>query len=274
LTASLPLPRLLVSVRDVAEARRAAEGGADIIDFKDPSRGPLGRADFTVVAQAADALRYRELTPQTPLSVALGEAHEIREWLREWDGRLPEEISWLKLGLSQFGCSPNWVRHWLDVRTAIEQRLSSPVQWVAVAYADAETAGAPQIDAVVEAAAQTKCTGVLIDTFDKSNGRLFDHLDRTQLKRISIDVRRHGLFFAVAGRVDRRDLPRLKGIGIDILGVRSAVCAGSDRQAGVSARRVFALRQQIRSIAASNARELAPPTPTPTPTASACRTGD
>ena len=37
-----PLPRLLVSVRDPAEAEDARLAGADLIDAKDPERGALG----------------------------------------------------------------------------------------------------------------------------------------------------------------------------------------------------------------------------------------
>ncbi|MGI9178650.1 MAG: (5-formylfuran-3-yl)methyl phosphate synthase, partial [Pirellulales bacterium] len=36
---------LLVSVRSVEEAIEAVEGTAAIVDIKEPSRGPLGRAD-------------------------------------------------------------------------------------------------------------------------------------------------------------------------------------------------------------------------------------
>jgi uncharacterized protein (UPF0264 family) len=42
---SLSTPRLLVSVRDAAEAVEALAGGADWIDLKEPQRGPLGAVD-------------------------------------------------------------------------------------------------------------------------------------------------------------------------------------------------------------------------------------
>ena len=41
--AARPAPGLLVSVRSAAEAATALAGGADLIDVKEPSRGPLGR---------------------------------------------------------------------------------------------------------------------------------------------------------------------------------------------------------------------------------------
>src|SRR2546430_1416012 len=43
------IPGLLVSVRSVDEALAALEGGADLIDAKEPSRGSLGQADLDVL---------------------------------------------------------------------------------------------------------------------------------------------------------------------------------------------------------------------------------
>ena len=59
---------LLVSVRNAAEATEALAGGASIIDVKEPSRGPLGRADADVTAAIAEAVAGR-----APLTVACGE---------------------------------------------------------------------------------------------------------------------------------------------------------------------------------------------------------
>ena len=39
------MTQLLVSVRDAAEALFAVAAGADLIDVKEPSRGPLGAPD-------------------------------------------------------------------------------------------------------------------------------------------------------------------------------------------------------------------------------------
>ena len=66
-------PRLLVSVRDAAEAEAALAGGADLIDVKEPSRGPLGRADAGVIRYVVKAVGGR-----APVSAALGELKELR----------------------------------------------------------------------------------------------------------------------------------------------------------------------------------------------------
>ena len=66
------MTQLLVSVRDAAEARTAVEGGADLIDIKEPARGPLGAADVDVVEQI-----IAEVAGRRPVSAALG---ELRDW--------------------------------------------------------------------------------------------------------------------------------------------------------------------------------------------------
>src|SRR5437763_278938 len=61
--------RLLVSVRGSVEARAAVAGGADVIDAKDPARGPLGavrRDRLAAIRRAVGAAR--------PVSAALGDA--------------------------------------------------------------------------------------------------------------------------------------------------------------------------------------------------------
>jgi (5-formylfuran-3-yl)methyl phosphate synthase len=245
LTPPRPVPRLLVSVRNVAEARAAAAGGADIIDFKNPARGPLGRADFPVVAEVAAALRNADGRPPVPLSAACGEVREVDQWIGLDEPLLPADVAWLKLGLAGLGSMRNWIDEWLRARSAIEQRLKHPVGWVAVAYADVAAAASPSIDAVVAAALETGCAGLLLDTYDKSGGRLLEHLECEQLSEMSRRVRNQGLFFAVAGRLRASDLANLHDVGADIIAVRSAACTDDNRQTAVDRSRVAALAQQI-----------------------------
>src|SRR5262245_13850027 len=64
--------RLLVSVRSAAEAHAALAGGADLIDVKEPSRGPLGRADDSVISAVLVAVHGRR-----PVSAAMGELADM-----------------------------------------------------------------------------------------------------------------------------------------------------------------------------------------------------
>ena len=65
------MTKLLVSVRSANEAEAALDGGADLIDVKEPHHGALGRTSVKVLREIAVAVAGR-----TPLSAALGELGE------------------------------------------------------------------------------------------------------------------------------------------------------------------------------------------------------
>jgi len=85
----LPSPQLLVSVRSADEARAALAGGADLIDVKEPSRGPLGAADSEVIGDVLRAVDGR-----VPVSAALGEFVAWR------DRPVPRGLHYAKWGMA------------------------------------------------------------------------------------------------------------------------------------------------------------------------------
>src|SRR5215213_5588834 len=111
-----PLPtrlKLLVSVRDAAEAEAALEGGADWIDLKEPARGALGAVDASTAREVIACIAGR-----APVSAAAGE-------LADWRGAHSRElleiagVSHLKLGLA--GCGGKaWRSEWEAARIEIE----------------------------------------------------------------------------------------------------------------------------------------------------------
>lgn len=217
---------LLVSVRSAAEARAAAEGGASIIDVKEPDLGPLGRASASTwrLVQAA-------VPPGLAVSVALGE-------LRDWSagGEAVEGLAFRKIGLAGSGRDPTWRLKWAEVRRAEGPGAS----WVAVAYADWRRAEAPPPDEVLDAAIEADdCSGVLVDTWDKSRP---SPLDASPIWREWVrKARRAGQLVALAGGLDAAKIARLAPLEPDWFAVRGAACAGSDRRGVVLAERVAGL---------------------------------
>ena len=63
--------KLLVSVANADDARAAMEGGADIIDAKDPSAGALGAVRMEVLGRIRHALEGRRM-----MTAALGDASD------------------------------------------------------------------------------------------------------------------------------------------------------------------------------------------------------
>lgn len=233
------IPRLLVSVRTAAEAAAALQGGAELLDIKAPERGSLGRPDPQTVR---DVLAVRDaLAPAVPVSVALGELREWREGVASVADWLPSGIRFAKVGLAD--CRG---RDWIALCAALRAAASSHVAWVAVAYADARAASAPDVAEVFARAARLHFAGVLVDTYSKQQGRLLDHLTVEALGRCARPVRSAGLFWGAAGRLRLADLPRLAPAPVDVVAVRSAVCGEEDRLATVEAERVAQFRIALR----------------------------
>jgi (5-formylfuran-3-yl)methyl phosphate synthase len=223
---------LLVSVRSAAEARAAVEGGASVVDVKEPDRGPLGRASVATWREV------RAAVPESiPVSVALGE-------LSDWDDRQAgiakdfEGIAFRKLGLAGVGF--DWKTDWARVR-AIEP---GDTRWVAVAYADWQSARAPHPIDVLEASLQTSdCSGLLVDTFDKTKPNPLEVTTfwENWVKRAQQNDR----FVALAGGLDLAKMVRLAPLRPDLFAVRGASCDHSDRRGTVRRERVAELVRAI-----------------------------
>jgi len=232
------IPRLLVSVRNGAEAAAANDAGADVIDLKEPAGGSLGMAPLPVIREIVAQLHDR-----IPVTAALG---ETGDWL---DAQafpvLPPDLACVKLGLAGLRDRHGWKSDWVDIRARFDAAAGARLGWVAVIYADADIADSPPPDDVAEAAAESGCRGVLIDTFSKSSGSLLTRVTIDQLETWTARVHAAGLFMALAGRVSAEDLPPLSRVPADIIAVRSAVCLAGRRDARISAEHVAAFKQHL-----------------------------
>ena len=208
--------RLLISVRNVAEARLLPLEQVGIIDIKEPLRGPLGRADTTTITELC-----REFGTSAPISAALGELIDCNPTsLTE----LPS-VFFAKFGLSQMRDVTDWPTRWMQ---CIE-RLPTGTQPVAVIYADWKTCGAPSPEEVISVAQQFDCPAVLIDTFEKKKGNLFQWLTFSELERITDHVRETTAKLVFAGGLrSEPDIRYSLRFSPDLIGVRGAIC-GDDR---------------------------------------------
>ena len=218
------MTRLLVSVRNAAEAEVACTAGADLIDVKEPARGPLGAADAAVIEAVVATVRGR-----LPVSVALGELPEDAGLADDLAGR----VQYAKFGLAGCGDLAAWIPRW---RSAIE-RLPQGVAPVAVAYADWRPAAAPDPRAVLDRAGSLACRAILLDTFDKSGGPLTEHVDWEDLAAFISAAGARGLLSVVAGGLDVEEITRVLQLSPDYVAVRGAACAG-DRRGRLDATRV------------------------------------
>jgi uncharacterized protein (UPF0264 family) len=225
---------LLVSVRSAAEARAALEGGADIIDVKEPSRGSLGRADDEVICEVLEVVAGRR-----PVSAALGE-------FAEHNGRLfPPGLSFVKWGLRGLGLARSWRRKL--ARACAWVRDTQPgCEPVVVAYADWPRVAGISPQAVLDFAWAHRLTVLLLDTCHKEGRTLVDLMTEPDLEDLCRRCRQAGIKIALAGSLTAAEILPLLRLRPDWFAVRGAVCRAG-REAAVDTARVRELAQLLRT---------------------------
>jgi (5-formylfuran-3-yl)methyl phosphate synthase len=229
--------KLLVSVRNAGEAEAALAGGADWIDLKEPARGALGAVDAAVAREVVSCVAGR-----APISAAAG---ELRDWeagqsreLLEVDG-----VSVMKLGLSGYR-GRSWRAQWHAARGGIE---AAGKDLAAVIYADDQAASSPDRSEILQAANESTCRWVLVDTYDKDAGSIVSALNNLELKTLLSSARDGDRTVVAAGRLQLDTLASLPREFVSIIGVRGAACEGG-RAGTVSRERVAELRAALTAL--------------------------
>jgi (5-formylfuran-3-yl)methyl phosphate synthase len=229
--------QLLVSVSNPTEARRAVDGGADVIDAKDPLNGALGAVSLDTLRQIHSVVAGRRV-----VTAALGDASDERAI-----ERLAFEYARVGIGFVKIGFAG------ITDRSCVDRLLTLAVRGaraagqadcgvVAVAYADTDSDTSVERIALVDIAARTGATGVLLDTADKNGPSLPHVVSAASLEAWVGMAHDAGLTVALAGRLTADDLSFIRDTGADIVGVRGAVCEG--------ARSSHVVEQKVRDLKA------------------------
>jgi len=221
---------LLVSVRDPQEARLAVEAGVDIIDAKDPARGPLGAVDSEMLAKVIQAVAGR-----VPVSAAMG---ELLECLRPTSA-----VSFAKHGLAGCARKADWKSLWSQSIA----RLPTGVAPVAVVYADWEVAQSPAPDAVLTTGLELGCRVLLVDTFDKRGGSLLEIWGMEALERFVERVHMAGIALVLAGSLSAKTIQKVLHLHPAYVAVRGAAAYRGVREEKLDQRRVQELVHLVRS---------------------------
>jgi len=215
------------------------DGGADIIDVKNPSEGSLG-ANFPWV--------IKEIIDMVP------EGIETSATL----GDLPHKPGTAALaarGLATLG--PDYIKGGLFgskdkdqaremAKALVEAIKGSGSRLVLAGYADYQEMGLISPFLLPEVAHEAGAFGVMIDTAGKGGSGLLDHLSLERLEDFVRESHSLGLEVALAGSLKEGDIRGLKEIGADIVGVRGLVCEKGDRMRGtITSDRVERLKRVI-----------------------------
>ncbi len=234
--------RLLVSVANAAEASAALDGGADLIDAKDPTAGALG----AVLPQVFLDI-HACVSGERPVTAALGDAADEEDIERAARAFAVAGARLVKVGFAGITSADRAAALTAAAVRGASSGGSRRCGVVAVAYADAELAGSLAADALVEVAARAGAEGMLLDTACKSGPGLRDLMASDALAMLVSRLHERGLFVALAGRLTADDLPFVRDTGADVAGVRGAAC-DAGRTGQVSAERVRVLQRSGASI--------------------------
>ncbi len=230
--------QLMISVVSVAEAKDAILGGADILDVKNPAEGSLGAQSPRVIQAIKKAA-----SKGTAVSAAIGDMPN-----------LPGTAALAAFGAA--ACGADYIKVGLHGPRSEEEALALlreaqlavaefKVSVIAAGYADYQRAGTLNPACLPRLAASAGVRGCLLDTAIKDGSALFDFLNIQTLRFLAEQAHESGLLFGLAGALREQDLPLVRDLGADVVGLRTAVCRNHQRNGPLEAARVQRLHQLI-----------------------------
>ena len=178
---------------------------ADIIDVKRPAEGSLG-ANFPWVIR-----EIKKLAGTKPVSAAIGDY-----------GPTPGNAALAAYGAACAGA--DFIK-------------------IGLMFNDKDAARDPMVMSPI--AAKCGADFAMIDTGMKDGKSTFEFMNKEALQEFTDQNRSHGLKTALAGSLKFEDIPVLKEINPEIIGVRGMVCGG-DRSTMVKAELVAKAIQMVR----------------------------
>jgi uncharacterized protein (UPF0264 family) len=216
--------KLLVSPMNVQEAIASEKGGADIIDVKNPKEGSLGANFPWVIAEIRANINK-------PLSATIGDfSYKPGTASLAALGAAVAGAQFIKVGL--YGIqTPEQAYDLLYSIARAVRTFDAEKTIVASAYSDYARIGSISPFDLPAAAKKADCDVVMVDTGIKDGKSTFDFMSPAELKKFVDLAHENKLGCAIAGSIKFEDIPVLKEINPDIIGVRGCVCGGDRSEA-------------------------------------------
>jgi len=235
--------KVLISPKDEFEATEAVNGGADIIDVKNPIEGSLG-ANFPWVIQ-----RIRSLVPHSiEVSATIGDfPHLPGSASLAALGAAVSGANYIKVGLKGSKTRDDAIFLMQHVTRTVKE-YDTQTKVVLAGYADFRRASTLDPFLLPDIARSAGCDVVMVDTFVKDGRGIFDFMDEAACKQFVEEGHTRDLHVALAGSIKLPEIPILKHVGADIVGIRGAACSHGDRLVGTiqaeSVRALMAMAKQ------------------------------
>jgi uncharacterized protein (UPF0264 family) len=235
--------KLLVSPKDLEEAKAVIRGNADIVDVKNPKEGSLG-ANFPWVIKAIKELVEKEGGNGMQMSAAIGD-FDYKPGTASLAalGAASVGADYIKIGLLKIKTREEAIDLLSGVVRAVKG-FDPTKKVVSAFYSDYKRINSISPFEITEIGKAVDIDVAMVDTGIKDGKSTFEFLDEDELKTFISESKALGLETALAGSLTFDDIPALKAIGPDILGVRGMVCGG-DRNSQVREELVTELRRKV-----------------------------
>lgn len=235
--------KLLVSPKDVEEAKAVIRGNADIVDVKNPKEGSLG-ANFPWVIKSIKELVEKEKGDGMKISAAIGN-FDYKPGTASLAalGAAAAGAEYIKVGLFKIKTRQEAI----DLLTGVVKAVKdfAPTKKVVSAfYSDYKRINSVSPFEIAAIGEEVDIDVAMVDTGIKDGRTTLEFLSEEELKTFVSDSKALGLETALAGSLKFEDLPAIKAIEPDILGVRGMVCGGN-REDRVKAELVMDLKRMI-----------------------------
>ena len=219
--------KVLISIRSLEELVPAIEGGADIIDLKNPNEGSLG-ASFPWLIK-----KIRNYSDNITLSVAIGDMPNLPGTAALASaGAAICGVNIIKVGLYGPRTFNEGVKLLKSVVKATKD-VNQDILVVGAGYADFKSFnGIDSID-IPTICNLAGADIAMLDTYSKNGQKLFNFIDSEKLSKFVNKTHENDLLAALAGSLELQDIKKVNELGADIIGFRGAACSGSDRKNGV-----------------------------------------
>ena len=217
--------KVLVSPKDIEEAKAVISGNADIVDVKNPKEGSLG-ANFPWVIKSIKQL-VEEKGNGMKMSAAIGD-FDYKPGTASLAalGAAASGAEYIKIGLHKIKTREEAI----DLLTGVVKAVKDfdPTKKVVSAfYADYKRINSISPFEIAEIGKEVDIDVAMVDTGIKDGRTTLEFLSEDELKSFVSESKSLGLVTALAGALKFEDIPVIKAINPDILGVRGMVCGGN-----------------------------------------------
>jgi len=221
---------MLASVRSLEEANLVYQGGADIIDLKEPNEGALGAVPLSEIHHVVD-----DLWEKCVVSATIGDLPADSVQINNKVIQTAETgVDYVKIGMFSD-------RHIETCLPSLIHCTNKGIAVIAVFFADMEF----DVDFAIQIAADARLKGVMLDTARKGSGSLLTHRNIMQLEYFVNRAKQHDLLTGLAGSITSDDIPTLLKTTPDYIGFRTALCDNNIRIGTLNEQAINSVRQLI-----------------------------